>query len=98
MDDNQLLEVWQIHDRINVYLLDAVDAESLSSHSASKGRSAGEQFAHIHNLRLMWLKAAAQDLLKVLAKSEIEQANANNLVLNWLNDAGKENRTRLPNS
>ena len=25
MSDNQLLETWQIHDRINLYLLDAVD-------------------------------------------------------------------------
>ena len=55
MDDKQLLETWQIHDRINVYLLEAVDSASLDSHSASKGRSVGEQFAHIHNVRLMWL-------------------------------------------
>ena len=63
MADNQLLETWQIHDRINLYLLDAVDAESLGSYSASKGRSVGEQFAHVHNVRLMWLKSAAPELL-----------------------------------
>jgi hypothetical protein len=34
-----LLETWQIHDRINLYVLDAVDAGSLDNHSASKGRS-----------------------------------------------------------
>ena len=73
--DKQLLETWQIHDRINVYLLEAVDSASLDSHSASKGRSVGEQFAHIHNVRLMWLKSAAPDLLKGLAKIENEQAN-----------------------
>ncbi len=98
MDDNQLLEMWQIHDRINVYLLDAVDAESLSSHSASKGRSAGEQFAHIHNVRLMWLKAAAPDLLKGLAKIENEQANDKKLLRKSLSDSGKAIGTLLTTS
>jgi uncharacterized damage-inducible protein DinB len=98
MDDHQLLEMWQIHDRINVYLLDAVAAECLSSHSASKGRSAGEQFAHIHNVRLMWLKAAAPDLLKGLAKIENEQANDKKLLRDSLSDSGKAIGTLLTNS
>ncbi|MEP6920411.1 MAG: DinB family protein [bacterium] len=70
MDEKQLLETWAIHDRINLYLLDAVEASSLTDLSASKGRNVGEQFAHIHNVRLMWLKAAAPDLLKGLTKVE----------------------------
>ena len=80
MADNQLLETWQIHDRINLYLLDAVDPASLDSYSASKGRSVGEQFAHIHNVRLMWLKAAAPELLKGLAKIENPQAKDKKLL------------------
>ncbi|MBK9453004.1 MAG: hypothetical protein IPN95_27005, partial [Bacteroidetes bacterium] len=40
--------------------------------SASKGRSVGDQFAHIHNVRLMWLKAAAPDLMASVAKIEKE--------------------------
>ena len=68
MADNPLLETWQIHDRINFYLLDSIDAPSLATHSASKGRSVGEQFAHVHNVRLMWLKSAAPELLKGLTK------------------------------
>ena len=75
MATNPLVETWQIHDRINLYLLDAVEPSSLDSHSASKGRSVGEQFGHIHNVRLMWLKSAAPDLLMGLAKVENEQAN-----------------------
>ena len=86
---NPLLETWQIHDRINLYLLDAVDAASLDSHSASKGRSVGEQFAHIHNVRLMWLKSAAPDFLKGLAKVESEQASDKKLLRKSLNDSGK---------
>jgi uncharacterized damage-inducible protein DinB len=89
MENNQLLETWQIHDRINLYLLDAVDASSLDSHSASKGRSVGEQFAHVHNVRLMWLKSAAPELLKGLTKLENEQANDKKLLAKSLADSGK---------
>jgi uncharacterized damage-inducible protein DinB len=88
MANTELLETWQIHDRINLYVLDAVDPSSLESHSASKGRSVGEQFAHIHNVRLMWLKASAPDLLKGLAKVENDQANDKKLLRKSLVDSG----------
>src|SRR5690348_18350168 len=98
MPDNPLLETWQIHDRINLYLLDAVDPSSLDSHSASKGRSAGEQFAHLHNVRLMWLKAAAPELLKGLTKIESEQANDKKLLRKSLTDSGAAIGQLLANS
>lgn len=89
MSNNQLIETWAIHDRINLYLLDAVDPQSLGSHSASKGRSVGEQFAHLHNVRLMWLKSAAPELLKGLNKIESEQANDKKLLAKSLTESGK---------
>ncbi|MBI1763033.1 MAG: hypothetical protein HYR56_16525 [Acidobacteria bacterium] len=70
----QLLETWQIHQRIQLYLLNAIAPENLRDLSASKGRTVGEQFAHIHNVRLMWLQSAAPDLLTSLQK--IEKADA----------------------
>jgi uncharacterized damage-inducible protein DinB len=88
MANNQLVETWQIHDRINLFLLDAVDSLSLDSYSASRGRSVGEQFAHLHNVRLMWLKAAAPDLLKGLAKVEKEQTKDKKLLRKSLMDSG----------
>jgi uncharacterized damage-inducible protein DinB len=66
----QLLETWTIHNRINQYLLDGIEEAHLSSQSASKGRTVAEQFAHIHNVRLMWLKAAKPELLENLSKLE----------------------------
>jgi uncharacterized damage-inducible protein DinB len=66
----QLIETWQIHDRINRYLLDAVPEDTLGSSLAPKHRTVYQLFSHIHNVRLMWLKAAAPDLLKGLAKLE----------------------------
>jgi uncharacterized damage-inducible protein DinB len=69
---NHLIETWQIHNRINLYLLDGINEAHLKDISASKGRSVGEQFAHMHNVRLMWLKVAAAELLEGLAKIEKE--------------------------
>jgi uncharacterized damage-inducible protein DinB len=74
MDQAQLLETWEIHNRVNLYLLDSVPPEHLSDLSASKGRTVGEQFAHIHNVRLMWLKQAAPEFMGKLTKIEKEQA------------------------
>lgn len=85
---NPLVETWQIHDRINLYVLDAVDPTSLDSYSASKGRSVGEQFAHIHNVRLMWLKASSPDLLQGLVKVEKEQTKDKKLLRKSLTDSG----------
>jgi uncharacterized damage-inducible protein DinB len=67
-----LIETWFIHDRINRYLLDAIEKDHLTATSASKGRNVGEQFAHIHNVRLMWLKASAPELLDDQTKIEKE--------------------------
>ena len=72
--EDQLVETWQIHDRINRYLLDAIPDAALGSVSVSKGRSVGEQFAHMHDVRLMWLKAAAPELLAGLDKFPKEAA------------------------
>lgn len=59
----QTLDTWRVHHRIHLYLLDAIAPDALAGVSASKGRSVGEQFAHIHAVRLMWLKVAAPDLV-----------------------------------
>jgi uncharacterized damage-inducible protein DinB len=66
---DQLVDTWQIHNRIHLYLLDAIAPEALSS-PLTKGKGVASQFAHIHNVRLMWLKASAPDLLEGLEKLE----------------------------
>jgi uncharacterized damage-inducible protein DinB len=82
--DEQLLDTWNIHARINLYMLNAIAPEALTGVSASKGRSVGEQFAHIHNVRLMWLQSAAPELLEGLEKIEKEQANNKELLMHSL--------------
>jgi uncharacterized damage-inducible protein DinB len=64
----QIIETWHINNKINLYLLTAIDEVNLSSTALSKGRTVAEQFAHIHNVRLMWLKEAQPELLKTVEK------------------------------
>jgi uncharacterized damage-inducible protein DinB len=70
--EDQLIETWNIHDRINRYLLKAVPDAALGSALGPKHRTVYRLFAHMHNVRLMWLKAAAPELLNGLAKLEAE--------------------------
>ncbi|HEY6231789.1 MAG TPA: DinB family protein [Pyrinomonadaceae bacterium] len=98
MDDTQLLETWEIHNRINLYLLDSVEPAALTSLSASKGRTVGEQFAHIHNVRLMWLKSAAPALLAGLTKLEKEQAVDKQRLRKSLVDSGAAIKSLLSQS
>ena len=88
MDDQSFLEAWEIHNRINTYLLEAVAPAALGSFSASKGRTVGEQFAHLHNVRLTWLKASAPDLLTGLAKIDKEQPLDKKLLRKSLESSG----------
>lgn len=88
MEASQLIETWEIHDRINMYLLDAIDPEHLKDLAASKGRNVGEQFAHIHNVRLMWLKQAAPELIGKLVKIEKEDATDKRLLQKSLAESG----------
>ena len=68
--DDPLVETWAIHARIVVFLLDGIASEALADQIGGKGRSVADSFAHIHNVRLMWLKASAPELLEGLAKIE----------------------------
>src|SRR5882672_7176366 len=80
MITNPIVETWEIHNRINLYVLDAIGPDSLSDVSPAKGRTVGELFAHLHNVRLMWLKAAAPDSLKNLKKIEKTEAGQKDLL------------------
>lgn len=66
----QFIETWQIHNRINLYLLAGISPEALQDCPTKKGRTIGDQFAHLHNVRLMWLSVSAPDLMADLEKIE----------------------------
>jgi uncharacterized damage-inducible protein DinB len=87
--ENQILDTWNINNRINLYMLDAIPKEALNDVSASKGRSVAEQFAHMHNVRLMWLKASAPELMDGLEKIEKESAADKKLLERCLKESSK---------
>ena len=56
-----LLHAFDTNDRINQYLLENLPAEAWRAEPpAGKGRTIPAIMAHMHNVRVMWLKAAAK--------------------------------------
>src|SRR5216684_6046626 len=89
MDKQQILDTWAINNRINLYLLDAIPLEHLEDQLASKGRNVGKQFAHLHNVRLMWLKAALPETLAGLAMFEKDQTIDKQMLQTSLTKSGE---------
>jgi uncharacterized damage-inducible protein DinB len=85
----QMLETWEIHNRINLYLLKSLEEAWLADIASSKGRTVGEHFAHMHNVRLMWLKAAGSELLKGLNKIEKEPTLTKSLLTREIQASAK---------
>jgi uncharacterized damage-inducible protein DinB len=65
-----LAESWCINQRILNLMLDATTAEQLAYAANAKARSIADQYAHIHNTRLLWLEVCAPELFKALKKIE----------------------------
>ena len=56
-----LLTAFETNDRINLYLLENLPAGAWQAEPpAGKGRTVAAIVAHMHNVRVMWLKAAAK--------------------------------------
>ncbi|HEU0185306.1 MAG TPA: DinB family protein [Blastocatellia bacterium] len=95
--EEQLTETWSVNNRISLYLLDGIKDEALGDLPASKGRTVAEAFAHIHNVRLMWLKTSAPELLEGLEKIE-KEALSRKLLKSSLEASGKAVETLLKKS
>jgi len=56
-----LLNAYDTNDRINQYLIENLPAAAWKAEPPDgKGRTVGAIVAHMHNVRVMWLKAAAK--------------------------------------
>jgi uncharacterized damage-inducible protein DinB len=86
---NALLETWAIADRLNRYLLADIADASLALKAGGKGRSVGATFAHIHNVRLLWLKSAGPELLPGLRKFEADEAVSKDALVESLTRSGE---------
>lgn len=84
---NDLIDTWRIHNRINNYLLSAITEEALHL-GIGRGRNTAEQFAHMHNVRLMWLKASAPALFAGKKKIEKGDSLTAELLTQRLNESG----------
>lgn len=76
-----LTDTWHIHHRINEFLLSGIKEEHLADISLGKGRSVGHAFAHLHNVRLMWVQASAPDLLPGLSKIDKDETITKKVLL-----------------
>ena len=57
---DSLLTAYATNHRINVYLITNVPDEAWREKLAKKGRDVASMIAHMHNVRLMWLKSAGK--------------------------------------
>jgi uncharacterized damage-inducible protein DinB len=74
-----LLAAWRANDRVNQYLIDHLTDEAWTAKpSGGKGRTIAAIFAHMHNVRLMWVKAAGKgiDLPDSAEKTDFGRAAA----------------------
>ena len=74
-----MLDSWRIHNANLLFLLGAVSDDALSGKpQGMNGRSVGEIFAHIHNIRLAWIEpnnpVLMQSLSKIPAKTKTDKA------------------------
>ncbi len=78
-----LIDSWNRNNKVTVYLLENIDPEWLSTKIQGKGRSIGEQFMHINNIRSFWIgKVGEKQDLKIdkkYANNKEELLNAINL-------------------
>ncbi|MFI5144808.1 MAG: DinB family protein [Ignavibacteria bacterium] len=87
----QIIETWQIHNRINLYLLKAIPDEGLSARPEAKrqGRTVAQQFAHMHNVRLAWFMKSQADIIGKLKIIDREKAENKKLLVESFTKSGE---------
>jgi len=73
-----LLNAFNTNNRINQYLIDSLPPAAWKAKSAEgKGRTIAAIVAHMHNVRVMWLKAAkAEEIPAQLDRASVTPAQA----------------------
>lgn len=62
--ESQLVEAWQMSNEANLFLLENIAEEYFRDSYSPRTRTVAAQFAHIHNVRLRWLKHTAPKLVE----------------------------------
>ena len=64
----QFVEAWNRSNRANLMLLTEISEKVLAAAPRSRARNIAEQFAHLHNVRVMWLENAQPDPMSGIEK------------------------------
>ena len=67
--NDAIVQSWEINSRLNLYLLEAISDDLLDTR-LEKGKTVLGQFVHLHNVRRLWVKSAAEDLHDSVPKLE----------------------------
>lgn len=85
----QLIEAWNISSKMNLLILSSLKEEDLKLKADDASRNVGMQFAHIHNVRLLWLNIADPCFLVGLSRIEKNSSISLDFLLNNLTASGK---------
>ena len=102
---SDLVEAWGMSNEANLYLLKEIPAKCLNDSYTPRTRTVGGQFAHMHNVRLRWLKHAAPGLAgkakvfprgAVPTKKQLQTALrvSEKLVARFLEESAKSGRVK----
>jgi uncharacterized damage-inducible protein DinB len=65
-----LADTWRLNNRVNLLLLEHLSPEQLSHAANPRARSIADQFAHLHNVRILWLEHTVPKAANALSKIE----------------------------
>jgi len=74
-----LADTWRLNHRVNLLLLDHLSAEQLAFAANPRARSIADQFAHIRNVRILWLEHTAPKL--AASPKKIDKGTATKKIL-----------------
>lgn len=64
----ELLSTWKKHSEMNILLIKGIKPDYLTDKSTSGGRTVGEMFAHMHEVRMMWV----EEMLKKVDTKDLD--------------------------
>ncbi len=84
----QIIDTWNINNRVNLMLLNAISEEGLNCTLSSRGGGTpAKQFAHLHNVRLYRLENDAKEIYKTQNKISLKSDITKKLLQKSLKDS-----------
>ncbi len=88
--EEQILETWRIHNRINLYMLENIPEDAFSATLSKRGgRDIARQVAHLHNVRVARLTSFAKKAGSPLREFEKTESPPKKTLLEAMEGSGK---------